>query len=202
MNDNPIKNPVLLVHGIYDTTKVFHKMAAYLTNLGWQVHSINLSPNNGSAKLAVLAKQIVTYIENNFAPEVSIDLIGFSMGGLVTRYYLQRLQGTRKVRRYINISAPNRGTLTAYALKLDGVLDMRPKSKFLRDLNSDVKEVLATINCTFLWTPFDLMILPAHSTKLSSGKEIKIPVLRHDLMLTDDRVLVAVTKALSQPIKL
>ncbi len=200
MSDKDSKKPVLLIHGIHDTTKVFNKMAAYLSNLGWQVHSINLTPNNGSAKLALLAKQVAAYIDDNFSREETIDLIGFSMGGLVTRYYLQRLNGIKKVQRYINISAPNRGTLTAYALSLDGVVDMRPKSKFLRDLNSDVKELLRKIPCTFIWTPLDLMILPADSTKLAFGKEIKILVWRHDLVLTDDRTLVAVTKALSQPI--
>jgi triacylglycerol lipase len=200
MNGSNSKNPVLLIHGIYDTTKVFNKMAAYLSNLGWQVHSINLTPNNGSAKLSVLAAQVATYISNTFDRGEQIDLIGFSMGGLVTRYYLQRLNGVDRVRRYINISAPNRGTIVAYALSSEGVVEMRPKSKFLRNLNSDVKEVLTKINCTFIWTPLDLMILPADSTKLNFGREIEIPVWRHDLVLTDDRVLVTVTKALSQPL--
>jgi triacylglycerol lipase len=200
MSGNNSKNPVLLIHGIFDTTKVFNKMAAYLSNLGWQVHSINLMPNNGSAKLSTLAAQVATYIDNNFDRGQTIDLIGFSMGGLVTRYYLQRMKGIDRVQRYINISAPNRGTIVANALPLDGIVDMRPNSKFLRDLNSDVKDFLTRISCTFIWTPFDLMILPADSTKLNLGREIKIPIWRHNLMLTDDRVLVTVTKALAQPI--
>jgi triacylglycerol lipase len=200
MSDNNSKNPVLLIHGIFDTTKVFNKMAAYLSNLGWQVHSINLMPNNGSEKLSTLAAQVAAYIDNNFERRQMIDLIGFSMGGLVTRYYLQRMNGINRVQRYINISAPNHGTIIANALPLDGVVEMRPNSKFLRNLNSDVKDFLTRISCTFIWTPFDLMILPADSTKLNLGREIKIPVWRHDLMLTDDRVLVTVTKALAQTI--
>ncbi|WLT39844.1 hypothetical protein NON20_10925 [Synechocystis sp. B12] len=48
-------------------------------------------PNDGSASLAVLAEQVKQYIDGQFAPQQPVDLIGFSMGGLVTRYYLQRL---------------------------------------------------------------------------------------------------------------
>ncbi|MFM7713882.1 MAG: esterase/lipase family protein, partial [Microcystis sp.] len=111
-------NPVVLVHGFLDTTAVFKPMSEYLNYHGWQVHSFNLIPNHGYEKLEVLASQVENYIEKNFAKEQKVDLIGFSMGGLITRYYLQRLGGVERVQRYLNISAPNRGTLTAYSLPL------------------------------------------------------------------------------------
>jgi len=40
------KNPVILVHGITDKNTIFQEMSNYLTELGWSVHSINLSPND------------------------------------------------------------------------------------------------------------------------------------------------------------
>ena len=190
------KNPVVLVHGIHDTIAVFDKMYNYLTNLGWSVYRFNLIPNSGMAELNELAKTVDNYINRTFKPDEKIDLIGFSMGGLVTRYYLQRMGGLKKVQRYINISAPNHGTLTAYVLNYAGILQMRYDSPFLKDLNSDV-EVLNNIDLTVLWTPFDLMILPADSTQLFLGKEIKIPVLFHPWMLTDDRVLNIIKDSLS-----
>ncbi|NES84433.1 MAG: alpha/beta fold hydrolase [Moorea sp. SIO2B7] len=195
------RNPVLLIHGIYDTIAVFKKMSAYLTNLGWSVHCFNLTPNNGTFALEQLASQIADYIATNFAPEQPLDLIGFSMGGIVTRYYLQRLGGMNRVQRYINISAPNNGTLIAYALPHLGIVQMRPESAFLEDLNRDGEDIWTRVNLTVMWTPLDLMIVPAKSSQMSVGKELKFPVLLHSWMLNNAKVLAAVADALSEPIK-
>jgi triacylglycerol lipase len=129
-------NPVILVHGIADRNFVFREMASYLSARGWLVHSLNLCPNNGQEKLENLAYQVGNYIKHVFPPSQPIDLLGFSMGGLVTRYYLQKLGGCDRVQRYISISAPHHGTLMAYFLPYLGVKQMRPGSAFLRAIPS------------------------------------------------------------------
>lgn len=190
------RNPVLLVHGIYDTALKFRRMSAYLTNLGWSVHSLSLTPNNGNSRLETLAEQVADYAERTFAPGQPLDLVGFSMGGIVTRYYLQRLGGLAQVRRYISISAPNNGTLMAYTLERPGIMQMRPKSSLLEDLNRDVA-ILQQLQVTVLWTPFDLMILPARSSQMNVGREFKIPVSLHAWMVSDSRTLATVAQQLS-----
>jgi triacylglycerol lipase len=189
-------NPILLIHGLNDTRSVFGRMSNYLSELGWDVHSINLTPNNGAATLERLAHQVSYYIEQNFSRQQPIDLLGFSMGGIITRYYLQRLGGVERVERYISISAPNNGTVTAYGLPLPGILQMQPNSSFLEDLNRDVRETLSRLKITIMWTPFDLMILPAHSSQLPLGKELRLPVVLHPWMLKDSRTLAAVASSL------
>jgi triacylglycerol lipase len=52
------RNPVLLIHGITDTTIVFRTMSAYLSGLGWSVYSFNLIPNNGDLGLDELARRL------------------------------------------------------------------------------------------------------------------------------------------------
>lgn len=180
---------VLMVHGITDTGDRFQSMSKVLKEHGFQTYTIDLIPNIGTADLRDLAKQVQSYIKNEFKTEEKIILIGFSMGGLVTRYYLQRLNGIKKVDKYITISAPNHGTYTAYLLPLKGVKQMRPHSDFLQDLNQDVSEVLNNVETLCLWTPFDLMIRPANSSLLGIGKEVSFPVLIHRWMLDDNRVL-------------
>jgi triacylglycerol lipase len=191
------RNPVLLVHGIYDTVAKFKRLSAYLDQSGWSVHSLNLKPNDGSASLNELAKQVADYVDRNFETGQVIDLLGFSMGGLVTRYYLQRLGGIERVERYITISAPNNGTLTAYPLSLPGIIQMRMNSPFLQDLNQDHYKYLTQLKVTNLWTPYDLMILPAHSSKMGIGREISVPVAVHAWMVSDRRVMKIIASALS-----
>jgi triacylglycerol lipase len=198
LNNDIQRNPVLLVHGIYDTVAKFERMSVYLTQLGWSVHGISLTPNNGAHRLENLAHQVADYVNETFPARQSIDLIGFSMGGLVTRYYLQRLGGIERVQRYISLSAPNNGTLTAYASSLPGIVQMRPQSDFLQDLNQDGVQMLKQVDMTVIWTPFDLMIIPATSSRLGVGKEIELPVWVHAWMVSDRRSLAAVATTLSR----
>jgi triacylglycerol lipase len=194
------RNPVLLIHGITDTSSKMRKIGSYLHGLGWQVHTIDLQPNNGDARLEILAAQVADLVSQTFAPQQPIDIIGFSMGGLVARYYLQRLGGIDRVQRFISISSPHRGTLAAYFSTRPGCVQMRPDSKFMRDLNRGLT-VLARLNFTSLWTPFDLIILPPSSSQLGIGTEVMLPVAAHPLMVFDRGCLETIAAALAQPVE-
>lgn len=197
---NQQRNPVLLVHGIWDTSKVFCKMIPFLSEGGSKVYDLDLKPNDGTKGLDDLAQQIVDKVDATFAPEQPFDLLGFSMGGIVTRYYVQRLGGINRVQRFITLSAPSHGTLIAYFHQGLGCVQMRPQSDFLRDLNSDAA-MLSQIDFTSIWTPLDMMIVPADSSRMPIGDNIVVPVLIHAWMLTDKKSLTAIANALSAPIK-
>lgn len=193
------RNPVLLVHGIIRTSKVFRKMSAYLRQEGWSVYTLDLQPNNGTVCLDKLAIQVADYIEKNFPPQQPLDLVGLSMGGLVTRYYVQRLGGIQRIERFITISSPHHGTQLAYLSNLPGCIQMRPGSPFLEALNQDI-QMLNGINFTSIWTDWDFVIIPADSSQIPVGKEVKVPVFAHAFMVRDTRSIQAVASALSEPI--
>lgn len=200
MNSATKCNPVLLVHGINDTATVFCKMSPQLAKKGWQVHDIDLTPNNCDRPLDFLAQQIANYIEKIFPPKQPIDIVGFSMGGIVSRYYIQRLGGIERVQRFVTVSSPHRGTVLAYLVDRPGTIQMRPDSQFLADLNRDFA-MLERINFTSIWTPFDLMIVPPTSSQLVVGKDVQVPVAFHAWMITDPKAIAAVVAALSEPIR-
>ncbi|MBD2694570.1 esterase/lipase family protein [Anabaena catenula] len=193
------RNPVLLVHGLNDTGAVFNKMALYLRQRDWSVHTLDLSPNNGAGVLDKLAQQVADYVAATFEPEQALDVVGFSMGGIVSRYYIQRLGGINNVKRFITISSPHQGTVVAYGSWLPGAVQMRPNSALLQDLNSDV-QMLQQLNFTSIWTPYDLMIVPPRSSQMPVGKEFTLPVALHPWMLTDSRTLAIVADALAAAI--
>lgn len=194
------RNPVILIHGIFDTTAIFQTMSAHLSRQGWEVHSFDLIPNYGFLGLDRLAEQIADYVERTFRPDQPIDMVGFSMGGIVSRYYVQRLGGIERVQRLITISSPHNGTWTAYFYVTPGTRQMRPKCQFLEDLNRDVG-LLDQINFTSIWTPFDGIIVPATSSKLPVGQEVILYVLFHAWMVRDLRCLNLLVEALSAPVK-
>ncbi|OCR01082.1 lipase [Oscillatoriales cyanobacterium USR001] len=199
MNNLTKRNPVLLIHGIWDTSAVFNPMTAYLSQRGLQVYSFDLIPNDGTIGLDILARQIAEFIDRTFTPEQHFDLVGFSMGGIVSRYYVQRLGGIDRVQRFITISSPHYGTLTAYSRMLPGYVQMRPGSSFLQDLNDDVT-MLEKINFTSIWMSYDAMILPAHNSQMPVGKEIKKNVLFHHQMVKDMKVIQVIAEELEAPI--
>lgn len=131
-----------------------------------------------------MAEQLRLFIQQNVKQDQSIDLIGFSMGGLVSRYYIQRLSGMGRVKHFITISSPHHGTLMAKLLNNKGSKQMRPNSDFIQGINKDVND-LNQIKFTSIWTPLDLMIIPASSSHLPFGKEIRINCLLHPLMTSN-----------------
>jgi triacylglycerol lipase len=189
---------VLLLHGIGDTGRIFKDLQSFLEARGWVVHCLNLVPNNGTAALNVLAGQVADYVERALPASAPLYLVGFSMGGLVARYYVQRLAPKGRVRRLVTISSPHRGTLTAYMLSRPGVRQMRPGSAFLRDLDQD-SEVLRKVGFTSIWTPLDLMIFPAHSSVVPGAITVRLNVSYHAQMIRHPKVFEAVEQALSRP---
>lgn len=189
--------PVLLIHGLGDTSHLFRRMAAALESAGFETHALDLTPNNGQDGIERLALQIEDYVSRHFPPEQIFDLIGFSMGGIVARFYVQRLGGISRVRRFITISSPHNGTWTARLLNHPGICQMRQNSEFLRDLNSDC-DMLARTGFVSIWTRFDLMIVPARSSILPVGRSIHIGALLHPWMVTDARVFRAVREILCE----
>ncbi|GAA6618920.1 esterase/lipase family protein [Scytonema sp. NUACC26] len=194
------KNPVVLVHGIFDTGRVFDRMIPYLKQRDFTLYDLDLVPNTGRIGLDDLAKQVAQYIEATFDPEQPIDLVGFSMGGIVSRYYIQKLGGINRVQRFITISSPHHGTWIAFCSPGAGCLQMRPDSPFLQDLNQNVA-MLKQLDFTSIWTPYDLMIVPANSSQMPVGRNVIVPVLTHAWMLTDIRSLASVAEALATPLQ-
>lgn len=188
--------PVVLVHGIFDTSKIFTTMAKRLEVRGLRPLAPDLKPGSGATGLESLAAQIGPFVDQYFSPEEKFDLVGFSMGGLVSRYYVQRLGAMKRVGRLITISAPHRGSYSAYLTTVnEGARQMRPGSVFLQELNRDAA-MLERVGFVSIWTPLDLMIVPASSSRLGVGEEYRIPVALHPWMLRSQRVLELVTKLL------
>ncbi len=200
MNRRSSRNSVLLVHGIWDTGKIFHQMSSYLSSLGWSVYTLDLSPNNGDSPLEHLAEQVEDFISRTFPRSMPLDLVGFSMGGIVSRYYVQRLGGLARVQRFITLSSPHKGTWLAYGSYRPGCTQMRPDSQFLNQLNSELKQ-LEQINFTSIWTPLDTMIIPASSSQLPVGRNIPLLVPLHAQMVTDIKSLSMVAEALREPLR-
>ena len=191
------RRPVVLVPGFFDRADKMAPMARFLSRRGVEAHVVAPQPSSGRVGIERLAEQLAAFADNHLAGRL-FDLVGFSMGGLTARFYVQRLGGKERAGRLVTISTPHRGTLTARLWPGPGGRQMRPGSAFLGSLNEDA-ETLEHHRFVSFWTPFDAMILPATSSRLGVGREVRLPVLAHPLMVTDRRALDAVARAINGP---
>lgn len=188
--------PVVLVHGIYSDSGDMTRLARHLEREGREVFRLDLEPADGRCGLDELAGQLAAFIAEK-VPRGKFDLVGFSMGGLVSRYYVQRLGGVERVEHFVTLAAPHRGTVMAGINRLPGVLQMRRGSPFLRDLARD-QDCLRRIKFTSFYTPLDLVVVPAHSSELPEARNIRIWALLHPSLILERRCLSAVSTALAE----
>jgi triacylglycerol esterase/lipase EstA (alpha/beta hydrolase family) len=190
--------PVLLVHGIWDDGARFDAMRGALHRAGiGPIDAIDLAPNDGSARIERLAEQVDAAARAllSRAETRHIDVVGFSMGALVSRFWIQRLGGKGLTRRFVSISGPHAGTLTAWALPKAGARQMRPGSSLLVELASD-DDPFGDVAVHSVWTPYDLMIVPPASSRLERSAPHPVPVPLHRWMITDPRAVATVVEIL------
>ena len=100
-----------------------------------------------------------------------VDLIGHSMGGLSTRYYIKFLGGASKVDDYVSLGSPHHGTYLAIiplAYLSIGALEMRSGSSFLNSLNSG-DETPGSVHYVCVYAYMDELVQPYWSAKLSGA---------------------------------
>lgn len=192
--------PVVLVHGIWDDARRIEPLRAGLVARGVPLPTVaELRPNDGSAPIEELAVRLDARLAEIAAEHGAdkVDVVGFSMGALVTRTVIQRLAGKQRIRRFVSVSGPHAGTHTARALPLRGARDMRPGSALLLDLAADA-DPWGPVEVHVLYTPFDLMIVPARSSVLGGARSVTaLNVALHRWMITDARALDAIAARLS-----
>ncbi len=190
----PDARPVVLVHGIHSSAGDMARLANYLRSEGRPVFMPTLQGANGRVSLEELAAQLAQFVEKE-VPGGKFDLVGFSMGGLVSRYYVQRLGGMERVERFVTMATPHNGTVTARWFGGIGHEQMRPGSSFLADLDRDAG-TLRKVHFMSLYTPLDMVIIPPSSSAQSAAKNVKVWGMMHPSFVLERRCMKAVKETL------
>ncbi|WP_338699657.1 alpha/beta fold hydrolase [Streptomyces sp. Q6] len=156
----PAKPPVLLLHGFVDNRSVFVLLRRSLAQHGrHQVESLNYSPLTCDirAAAALLARHVEELCERTGRDR--IDIVGHSLGGLIARYYVQRLNGDARVRTLVTLGTPHAGTRVAPLADAHPIVrQMRPSSSVVEEL----KRPAPGCRTRFLsfWSDMDQLMLP------------------------------------------
>lgn len=155
---------IVLVHGIFNTGHVMRWMQHQLTKAGHECFSPTIGPFDGRLGIEHAAENLKQQINKQFGASGELVLIGFSMGGIVGRYYLQLLGGASRVSQFFSLSTPHAGSIWAYLpYPSKGVRQLRPKSELLGKLNATVSNLEGVVLYSYR-TPIDLTIVPSVSS--------------------------------------
>lgn len=188
----------ILVPGFSDDTDILRGLESHLRGVGIAAYAISPQPSNGDVSIAVLAQRLAATLAQQFTPTTTFNFVGFSMGGLICRSYIQQYGGLARTERLITIATPHQGTWTAYTYNRPACVEMRPGSDFLTTLNRDLS-ALQQLNFTSIWTPLDLTILPQTSSYLPVGEMVQIWSPFHYTLLVDPRIVQIIATQLQQP---
>ena len=191
-------SPIVLVHGLWDSPSIFNSLVQQLKAKGHSVVAPFLSHKLGRTSLYELSEELDLYISTQFKGDEKIDLFGFSMGGLVSRIWLQKLNGAIRTNRFISVGTPHNGTYTAQFIPhwlLKGVAEMKRGSSLIKELNSDLKD-LKKVDCMSFFCLWDLMVFPGWEAVLPLGSSSLIPVLTHKGLINSPVSLDILSKAI------
>lgn len=172
------KNPVILCHGFiggYGLTP-WGVMKDRLVRDGWnrnQIFEIYYKDPVFASNVQN-AQELAAYVQYvlKVTGASKVDLIGHSMGGLSTRYYIKFLGGVNYVDDYVSLGSPQHGTLLAdiplLPLLSKGAIEMRPGSAFMTKLNSG-DETPGSVSYTSIYSYIDELVFPYWTCKLSGA---------------------------------
>ncbi|MFI6445486.1 esterase/lipase family protein [Kitasatospora sp. NPDC050543] len=198
----PHHGPVLLLHGFIDNRAVFRPLLRALHRDGWtHPHALNHSPLTGDIRAAavLLARHVERARHTHHGARIA--LVGHSLGGLISRYYVQRLGGDEHVHTVITLATPHEGT---HAARLPNPFpitrQLRPGSELLDELRLPAPH--CGTHFTAFWGELDEIVLPGRNALLHhpdlSAENIAVPGVGHVALPADARVLAAVRRILAR----
>ncbi len=158
--------PILLVHGLVDNRSIFTLLRRALRRRGFgRVITVNYSPFTHDVRSA--AARLATLVESTCAETgyERVHVVGHSLGGVIARYYVQRMGGDARVHTLCTLGSPHSGTLTAHLLPHVLVRQLRPDSELMRELAEPAPGCRTRF--VAFWSDLDQLIVPKRNGQLT-----------------------------------
>ena len=193
---------IVLIHGIFSTGHLMFWIKRKLEKCGFECFSPTLWPFDGRKGIEYASANLKKQIDERFGKTEKISLIGFSMGGIVARYYLQEMDGASRVNKFFSIASPHKGSYWAYfPYPTKGVKQLRPNSQFLKQLEAS-ENSLKNVKLFSYWTPLDLSIIPSSNSYWKVAENKKFFSLSHISIIFNRKVISEIILRLKETCKI
>jgi triacylglycerol esterase/lipase EstA (alpha/beta hydrolase family) len=199
------EGPVLLVAGYGGSAASLEALAAALKSAGRTVQIVPpVGDNTGDLRVQAQALQRAAQATG----ADSVDVVGYSAGGVVARIWVADLGGRALARRVVTLGSPHHGTDVAglAAGLLPGgcptaCRQLAPGS----DLLASLPETPNGPRWTSIWTADDDVVLPPTSARLQGAQDIELQQVcpgnqvKHSGLPQDPLTVALVERALDGP---
>jgi triacylglycerol esterase/lipase EstA (alpha/beta hydrolase family) len=193
--------PTLLVPGWHDTARALRHCNRQLVAWGWRsehVRCLGFRDRHGSNldHAHELRTAIETLCDDAGVEEVAV--VAHSMGGLALRQCLTTTARPR-VHTAVFVGTPHHGTWMAYLAWGAGGTEMRPRSRFLRELNARALPGGVRAHC--ISTAIDTRVVPGSSALLHDAHCHHVLLPTHPRMLRHGATLRLIRDLLLQSVR-
>jgi triacylglycerol esterase/lipase EstA (alpha/beta hydrolase family) len=172
--------PVLLVPGYGGSTSALMVVAGELEAAGRTATVLQL-PGDGTGDLREAAAVLDDAADDALAAGApSVDVVGYSAGGVTARYWASELGGADVARRVITLGSPHHGTrLAGLGVAVApgscplGCRQLAPGSDLLAELNSGDETPDGPL-WTTVWTDQDEVVTPPDSARLDGATAVVV----------------------------
>jgi pimeloyl-ACP methyl ester carboxylesterase len=184
--------PILLVHGMVDNRSIFTFLRRALRRRGFgRVSTLNYSVFTSDVRTA--ARELGDRVEELCLATGydRVHVVGHSMGGVIARYYVQRLGGDRRVHTVVTMGSPHQGTEVARLLPTTLARQLRRDS----DVVTELAEPAPNCRTRFvaIWSDLDQLILPLESARIDHPdlrvRNVLVPNVGHMSLPVHPRIV-------------
>ncbi|MFI7066194.1 esterase/lipase family protein [Kribbella sp. NPDC050124] len=157
--------PILLAHGIIDNHTVFALMRRQLMRRGFSsIHTFSYSPLTLDVRRTaeLMGEEIERICVESESDQLHV--VGHSLGGLIARYYVQRLGGHERVHTCVTLGTPHQGTVAARLLPWPLVRQVRPDSDLMTELAEPAPD--CTTRFVAFYSDVDQLIVPQRRARI------------------------------------
>ncbi|MGC0329998.1 pimeloyl-ACP methyl ester carboxylesterase [Streptomyces sp. SAI-170] len=192
--------PVVLLHGFMDNRSVFLVLRRGLTQHGrHRIESLNYSPLTCDIRTAaeLLGRHIEEICERTGSRQV--DVVGHSLGGLIARYYVQRLGGDLRVRTLVTLGTPHSGTRVVPLADAHPIVrQMRPGSPVIEELSRPAPDCRTRF--VSFWSDLDHLMDPLETARIDhpdlKAQNVRVSGIGHLALPVHPAVATGIRQAL------
>ncbi|WP_030084483.1 MULTISPECIES: alpha/beta fold hydrolase [Streptomyces] len=199
--------PVVLLHGFIDNRSVFLLLRRALSRNDHGHHrhleSLNYSPLTRDIRAA--AGLLGRHVEEicTRTGHHRVDIVGHSLGGLIARYYVQRLGGDRRVRTLVTLGTPHGGTAVAPGAGIHPIVrQMRAGSSVIEELRAPAPGCRTRF--VSFWSELDQVMVPADTACVDhpdlDAVNVRVTGIGHLALPVHPTVAAAIREALDAPV--
>jgi len=214
--------PVVLVHGTFNNrASTWNALAPLLSNDGYCVFSLNFGARKPGSTIGAVtsidgsAVKLADFVDRVLADTGAdtVDIVGYSQGGMLPRQYLKFHGGATKVSSLVALAPSNHGTNANFRRLLERIAQTRRPlrtvhrravraflarlerscqaceeqlagSRFLKRLN-EPPETLPHVKYTVIATKFDQVLTPYRQQFLAPGPNVRNITLQDECKLDE-----------------